>query len=293
MPRLEEWKDAKELTSASEVLVVFPCLAKLFLLYCRELRYLPGVPSVIQHLEIIGCDIDELPSGLQFCTSLQYLKIDCPNLKSIPDLGEVFHSLINLKLSNCPDLRLKLSQREGCLKPLVIGGFIEELDAFPILRYPFIRYSHTSLKKLRLHGRPTLNFLPNEIQLFTALEEMRIQKFNGMEALLDWLSLIEKRCVEGSGAEWFQISHIPNIKINGKYIKGKDLEDSGDFDDYDESEYVEFDDSEDDRDDYKCTYTWTTTCKKIPSGKMIKWMITDAKVNHIRYARTIFQTFED
>ena len=70
MPRLEEWKDAKELTSASEVLVVFPCLEKLFLLYCRELRYLPGVLSVIQHLEIIGCDIDELPSGLQFCTSL-------------------------------------------------------------------------------------------------------------------------------------------------------------------------------------------------------------------------------
>ena len=110
MPRLEEWKDAKELTSAGEVLVVFPCLEKLFLLYCRELRYLPGVLSVIQHLEIIGCDIDELPSGLQFCTSLQYLKIDCSNLKSIPDLGEVFHSLINLKLSNFPDLRLKLSQ---------------------------------------------------------------------------------------------------------------------------------------------------------------------------------------
>ena len=110
MPRLEEWKDAKELTSASEVLVVFPCLEKLFLLYCRELRYLPGVPSVIQHLEIIGCDIDELPSGLQFCTSLLYLKIDCPKLKSIPDLGEVFHSFINLKLSNFPDLRLKLLQ---------------------------------------------------------------------------------------------------------------------------------------------------------------------------------------
>ncbi|XP_065621426.1 putative disease resistance protein RGA3 isoform X2 [Quercus suber] len=214
MIALEEWKDAKELTTADEVLFVFPCLEeltirgltqlrylpdslrtcvslqKLEVEYCPKLRSLPGVPSVIQHLEIIGCDIDELPSGLQFCTSLQYLKIDCPNLKSIPDLGEVFHSLINLKLSNCPDLRLKLSQREGCLKPLVIGGFIEELDAFPILRYPFIRYSHTSLKKLRLHGRPTLNFLPNEIQLFTALEEMRIQKFNGMEALLDWLSLI-------------------------------------------------------------------------------------------------------
>ncbi|XP_030940298.1 putative disease resistance protein RGA3 [Quercus lobata] len=152
-----------------------------------ELRYLPDVPSGIQHLEIIRCGINELPSGLQSCASLQYLEIrKCQNLKSIPDLGEVFHSLINLKISNCPDLRLKLL-REGRLKTLVIGGFIEELDAFPSLRYPFIQYSHTSLKKLILRGRPTLNSLPNEIQLFTALEELRIQNFNGMEALPDWL----------------------------------------------------------------------------------------------------------
>ena len=252
---------------------------------------MPSVPSVIQHLEIIGCDIDELPSGLQFCTSLLYLKIDCPNLKSIPDLGEVFHSFINLKLSNFPDLRLKLSQREGHLKTSVIGGFIEELDAFPILHYPFIRYSHAFLKKLRLHGSPTLNSLPNEIQLFTALEELRIQNFNGMEALPDWFSYLsslqklslfyckklmhlpihdcrnlkhlriddcrnlEKRCVEGSGAEWFQIAHIPNIKINEKYIKGKDSEDFDDHDDFDDEDsndpdrFYNYDDSEDEESD--------------------------------------------
>ncbi|KAF3945536.1 hypothetical protein CMV_028098 [Castanea mollissima] len=138
MDSLEEWKDAKELTSPGEMLVVFPCLEILGLFGCTELRSLPGVPSVIRHLEIIG---------------------------------------------------LKL-RREGRLKTLVIGGIIEELDAFPILRYPSIRYSHASLKKLRLHGSPTLNSLPNEIQLFTALEELRIQNFNGMEALPDWFSYL-------------------------------------------------------------------------------------------------------
>ena len=367
MYMLEEWKDAKELTSAGEVLLVFPCLEELSIKGCNKLRYLPnslytcvslqnfvvenclelrslpgvpsvkhleiircgieelpsgglqfctslqyleirscsnlksivdtlhtcvslkklvvqdcpklrslpGVPSVIQHLEIIRCGIDELPSGLQSCASLRYLDIRrCRNLKSIPDLGEVFHSLINLKLSNCPDVRLKLSRREDRLKTLVIGGFIEELDAFPIRCYPSIRYSYASLKKLYCLGG--LHSLPNEIQHFTALEVLRIENFNGMEALPDWFSYLsslqnlslfsceklmclpilhltnlkhlhiafcpnlEERYAEGSGVEWFQIAHVPNIRINGKYIQGKDSEDSDNFDSFD-FEDVDFD----------------------------------------------------
>ena len=295
MCSLEEWKDAKELTTADEV---FPCLEeltirgcpnlrdlpdslctcvslqKLVVYNCYELRSLPGVPSVIRHLEIIECGIDELPSGLQFCASLQYLVIRrCSNLKSIPDLEKVFHSLINLKLSNnSPYPRLILSRREGRLKTLVIGEFIEDLNAFSILRYPSFQYSYASLKKLLLHGSPTLNSLPNKIQLFTALEEPWINKFNRMKALPNWLgnlsslqklslrycnnlmylpmfhltkskhlhiadcSNLEKRFAEGSGEEWFQISHIPNIKINGKYIQGKDSEDSKYFDIFDDSD---------------------------------------------------------
>ncbi|KAF3944272.1 hypothetical protein CMV_029242 [Castanea mollissima] len=290
MDSLEEWKDAKELTSPGEMLVVFPCLETLCLSKCTELRYLPGVQlSVIQYLTIMGCG-DELPSGLQFCTSLQYLEIvSCPNLKSIPDLGELFHSLINLKISdcsNCFDLRLKL-RREGRLKTLVIGRIIKELDDFPILRYPSIRYSHASLKKLILHGSPTLNSLPNEIQLFTALEELRIQNFNGMEALPEWLSYLYslqklsldyckklmylpilddnnlkhlhidrcrnlgKRFAEGSGAEWLQIAHVPNIRIDGEYIQGEEDVDFKEYDffgdKYDDlhDEYDDYDDSED------------------------------------------------
>ncbi|KAL4631766.1 hypothetical protein ACB092_04G002100 [Castanea dentata] len=283
MNSLEEWKDVKKLTSPGEMLVVFPCLKRLCFFDCTELRYLPGVQlSVIQQLAIMGCGA-ELPNGLQFCTSLQCLEIEmCPNLKSIPDLGELFHSLINLKISHCGNFRLKL-WREGRLKTLVIGGIIEELDAFPILRYPSIRYSHASLKKLRLHGSPTLNSLPNEIQLFTALEELRIQNFNGMEALPDWFSYLSslqklsldyckklmylpildltnlkhlhidccrnlgKRCAGWSGAEWFQIAHVPNIRIDGVYIQGgEDSDDSKDYNDFQDEEYDNYDDSEDD-----------------------------------------------
>ena len=259
------------LKSIPESLYTCVSLQKIVVRHCRKVSSLPGVSSVIRHLEIIGCGIDELPNGLQFCTSLQYFKIEhCPNLKSIPDLGEVFHSLIILKLSNCPDVRPKLSRREGRLKTLVIGGFIEEYNVFPILRYPSIRYSHASLKKLILLGRPTLNSLPNEIQLFTALEELQIQNCNGMEALPDWLSCLsslqklllyhciklvylpilhltnlkllhidycrnfEKICAEGSGVEWFQIAHVPNIRINGIYIQRKDYEDFDVFDNFED-----------------------------------------------------------
>ena len=56
---LEEWKDAKELTSTGEVLLVFPCLEELIIRWCNKLSSLPSVPSVVRHLEIIGCGIDE------------------------------------------------------------------------------------------------------------------------------------------------------------------------------------------------------------------------------------------
>ena len=267
------------LKSITESLRTCVSLHELRVESCPNLSSLPGVPSLIRHLEITYSGIEELPRGLQFCTSLKYLKIErCPNLKSIPDLGEVFHSLINLEYSNSPYQRLELL-RKGHLKNLIIDGFIEELDAFPILRYPSIRYSHASLKKLILRGSPTLNSLPDEIRLFTALEELRIQKFNRMEALPDWFSYLsslqklslrcckklmslpiphltnlkhlhidycpslEERYAEGSGVEWF---NIPDIKINGKYIKGG--EDSGDFEDFVDSDYgdSDFHDSDDD-----------------------------------------------
>ncbi|KAK4566161.1 hypothetical protein RGQ29_002397 [Quercus rubra] len=364
MHSLVEWKDAKELTSTGEVLLVFPCLEELIIRWCNklrdipdslhtcvslqklvvesclDLRFLPGVASRIRYLEIIDCGIEELSSELQFCTFLQYLKIEqCWNLKSIPNSLHTCVSLQKLVVVNCTNLRylpdvpsdiLHLEIIDcGRLKTLVIGGFIEELDAFPILHYPSIQYSNASLKKLILLGRPTLNSLPNEIQHFTALEELQIQNFNGMEALPDWFSYLsslqklslyyckklypgmvvkagcsleelrienfdgmealpdwlgipsslqklslyfcqklmclpilrftnlkhlyiaycpnlEKRCANGSNAEWLKIAHIPNIKINGKYIQGG--EDSDDSEDFDDPDSDEFDNSEDEED---------------------------------------------
>jgi Leucine-rich repeat (LRR) protein len=71
------------------------------------------------------------------------------------------------------------------LKSLTIGGFCEELDAFPSLSS--IQHLHASLQTLRLDGWAKLNSLPDEIQRFTALKLCMIWRFDGMEALPEWL----------------------------------------------------------------------------------------------------------
>ncbi|KAK7844609.1 putative disease resistance protein rdl5, partial [Quercus suber] len=107
MKNLEEWTDAKELTSAGEVLV-FPCLEELTIswlfqlrdlpdsLYtcaslqklevskCHELRHLPGVPSIIFEEQCYAPLLQYLENGdsMRRLTQLKTLEIyRCPNLE--------------------------------------------------------------------------------------------------------------------------------------------------------------------------------------------------------------------
>ena len=62
MNGLEKWKDAKELTSAGEVLLVFPCLEELIIRRCSNLRDLPDTLQtrislqklVVEHFPVMG-----------------------------------------------------------------------------------------------------------------------------------------------------------------------------------------------------------------------------------------------
>uniref|UniRef100_A0A7N2MUI2 BED-type domain-containing protein n=1 Tax=Quercus lobata TaxID=97700 RepID=A0A7N2MUI2_QUELO len=157
-----------------------------------------SLPNEIQHFTVLRSleirDFDgmkALPKWLGNLSSLQKLRIDnCKilmNLISIPDLREL-HSFIELVIKKCPMLTCLPEGLFDCLsglKSLGIGGFCEELDAFPIPRS--VQHLHVSLKRLRLYGWAKLNYLPGEIKSFKVLKELHINGFDGIETLPEWL----------------------------------------------------------------------------------------------------------
>ncbi|XP_050258844.1 putative disease resistance protein RGA1 [Quercus robur] len=273
----------KNCTKLSYLLHNFISLEELKVVCCPNLKSFPSieiqdVTSLLRRLEISECGVEALPTGLQLCTSLQELKIEGgPNLISIADLGEELHSLTQLRIYNCPNLILiadllelrslknlgvfdcpKLTGlSEGLLdclthlKSLEIGGYFEELDAFPSLNS--IQHSHDSLEILYLHGWSKLNSLPDKIQHFISLKYLYIYEFDGIEVLPEWLGnlsslqylslnscknlmklptaqamrrlrlekleiwccpKLNECCAKGSGPEWYKIAHIPDVDIN-------------------------------------------------------------------------------
>ncbi|KAK4566336.1 hypothetical protein RGQ29_002545 [Quercus rubra] len=269
-----------ELSQIPEALHNLSFLETLEVKGCPKLMSFPSTQaaaSLLRHLAI-SCGGEVLPTGLQFCTSLQDLSInDCPNLILIPDLRE-FRSLTKFEISGCPNLKFipdigevrsliqvgifkcqKLTRLPqwlwDCrLNSLAIGGFCEELDVFSILSS--MTSIHASLYCLCLYGWTQLNSIPDEIQHFTAIDELSIREFDGMETLPEWLGNIsslqclllylcknlvylptkqaiqhlfrleindcpklKERCAKGSGAEWSKISDILSLFIDNVYIK--------------------------------------------------------------------------
>ena len=62
---------------------------------------------------------------------------------------------------------------------------LEELDVFPSLN--FIQHSHTMLEVLEFKEWAKLNSLLDKIQRFTTLKTLRIDDFDVIETLSEWL----------------------------------------------------------------------------------------------------------
>jgi Leucine-rich repeat (LRR) protein len=181
----------------------------------RELKY------SLKRLEIWGCKLGALPSELQCCASLEELSIwECIELIHINDLQELsslrsleitgcgklisidwhglrqLHSLVQLEITACPSLSDNseddwLGSGLTQLEYLRIGGFSNEMEAFPAGILNSFQHLSGSLKRLEIYGWDKLKSVPHQLQHLTALEELYILYFDGEEfeeALPEWLA---------------------------------------------------------------------------------------------------------
>ncbi|XP_021296032.1 putative disease resistance protein At3g14460 [Herrania umbratica] len=178
-------------------------------------------------LWIYGCEkLELLPEDMHtFLPSLQSLNLfNCPKLESFPD-GGLPSNLNSLVISNCDKLiakRLELGlQRLPSLKDLTIMGQCEDVVSFPeegLLP--------TSLTSLSISEFSSLEYLNNELQHLTLLQELEIfgclklKWFpdEGLPVSLSYLRikrcpLLKQSCQQGSGEDWSKICHIPASKL--------------------------------------------------------------------------------
>ncbi|KAK8357802.1 hypothetical protein V6Z12_A05G441400, partial [Gossypium hirsutum] len=195
----------------------FSSLQYLSIQGCNELEVLPitGRCSSLENLCIFKCKkLSKIGDGLSTFTYLKDLDLhNCPNLKPITSLdglssltelkldnvGEGWSCLLpnmfrsntslrSLRILNLPDLIWNPDDSLGrlnCLGELTVGGFSEELEEFPFLSSS--QYLSASLRVLELIGWEKLKSLPPQLQFLTALEDLRILEFQGIEALPEWL----------------------------------------------------------------------------------------------------------
>jgi hypothetical protein len=201
-------------------------LVELRILRCRELISIPvdfrGLKYSLKELMVDGCKLGALPSELQCCASLEVLCIiNLSELIHISDLQELFSlqrlvisscdklisidwhglrqlpSLVELQIIACRSLR-DIPEEDWLggltqLKFLSIGGFSEEMEAFPAGVLNSIQHLNLSgsLEKLSIIGWDKLKSVPHQLQYLTALETLFICGFSGEEfeeALPEWMA---------------------------------------------------------------------------------------------------------
>ncbi|GKV01157.1 hypothetical protein SLEP1_g13734 [Rubroshorea leprosula] len=199
MDSLEEWVEVKGVT-------VFPCLERLYIEDCPELKTwsMDGFSSnhKLSSLRISGCDklivipsmdglisltslqlsnCDELmslPSGLGSCTSLQELTISrCKKLSSIPSINGLT-SLTSLELYNCDELMSLPSELGSCtsLQELTISR-CKKLSSIPSIN------GLTSLTSLQLSDCDELMSLPSGLGSCTSLQKLFICRCKALSSI--------------------------------------------------------------------------------------------------------------
>ena len=177
---LEEWKDAKELTSAGEVLLVFPCLKELIIRGCNKLS--------------------DLPDSLHTRVSLQKLAVqNCPKLRSLPGVPSIIRCGLPSSSSS-------------------IFSSLQTLELYESLLFEeHIKY-FTALKILWIQEIGEMVALPESLGNLSSLQEMYIVDCNKLEYLpteetMRRLTELKTLMIYGCPRLNPQIDYIPFIQF--------------------------------------------------------------------------------
>jgi Leucine-rich repeat (LRR) protein len=185
----------------SPVILESRSLTSVFIGWCGKASVRISWPLSYANMKELNIEIcgelifsDDLHGGEVWPSRFQSLVIRCcDQFKSVPDgLKRRLHSLVRLDISWCRNLS-HIPEDFFCglnqLKGLQIGGFSQELEAFPGMNS--IQHLGGSLEELKIIGWKKLKSLPHQLQHLASLTKLKIYGFNGEgfeEALPDWLA---------------------------------------------------------------------------------------------------------
>ncbi|XP_058010299.1 putative disease resistance protein RGA3 [Hevea brasiliensis] len=216
------WRDA-------ELVPQFPCLSELTIFNCPKLSLMPTFPSLDKKLWLsnankrplhqtlnVTATASTLPSMSSFPSSVTtpLSKLQSLILRDVEDLASLpkewmqnLTSLENLTIRFCKELsdeedllslhgvtKLRCLYIENCSNSTALLDWIGNI---------------TSIENLEINDCPNLASLPKGMRQITTLQEMSI-------AGCPQLSV---RCSNHMAADWPNISHIPNIRIDYRYIQ--------------------------------------------------------------------------
>ncbi|EEF35612.1 putative disease resistance protein RGA4 [Ricinus communis] len=169
-------------------------------------------PSLVQLKELSIQkieDLDFLPDELlQNLTSLQQLDIiDCPRITTLSHDMQHLTSLEVLIIRACKELDLSSEQWQclRSLRKLRIVNLAKLVSLHQGLQHV------TTLQQLEICSCPILGTLPEWISGLTTLRHLEINE----------CPLLSQKCSNNKGEDWSKIAHIPNIKIDGRWIQLK------------------------------------------------------------------------
>ena len=222
MKSLEEWKDAKELTTADEVLFVFPCLKELIISQCNKLRCLPDSLGTCVYLEKLAVQDCPNLAGVSSITSYG-IKDPLSRLQCVEYIenGDCLPS--SSTSSSHPSLQ-KLNLCDTAVLDGISYSIVMEVSLEPYSP-PLLDQNQyfIALKILWIQRSFEMVALPEGLGNLSSLQQLYIVDCNrlvhlpskeAMRRLTQLKTLIIYGCPKFEDNEQIKISHVPCVEIN-------------------------------------------------------------------------------